>query len=413
MVRRLLAGLLLVVLLAGGVLIPVDAAEISADYMDTKTIYSYSDVPLDINPDGNGNLIISDNGYVIWKINPLNGTYTIYDVGINPVSDAQGVPSPTEGYWFTNNVDQISFTDLSNIFSWVIPVEAGQVGQSVGQIAIDPAGAVWAIESFSTKSKVYKITRNLKVATICRLIPNSGGTDYGTWAYDMILRDNYLWWFNWSEDQIVRMNITQDVQGKFTMEQWDTGISMGAIEGRVIDFDQAGNLWIPGGGAGKIYQFNPTTQVLRTFSIPGTTSIEGVTAFGWTIWYADSKGSVGILNPLAAPSVSSDLASNYQSDQLVISLPCDGVDAIETNIFATTSGMFDLTHPQSITLDTTHPGLTIVPLAPDDALTGINNAQGVIMVSNQKGPEPHTGQLIRFIPPPVIEYKVFLPLIRR
>ncbi|HWR67167.1 MAG TPA: hypothetical protein VN364_13700 [Bellilinea sp.] len=226
------------------------------------------------------------------------------------------------------------------------------------------------------------------------------------------MRDNYLWWFNWSDDQIIRMNTTPDALGKFTMEYWDTGIAIGAIEGRVIDFDQAGNLWIPGGGAGKIYQFNPTAEVLRTFSIPGTTSIEGVTDFGWTIWYADSKGSVGILNPLAAPSVTSDLALNHHSDKLVISLPCDIEEAVETNNESSLSGTIDFTD-RSITPDTTHPGLSILPLDSDDALTGINTAQGVVMVSNQKGPEPHTGQLIRFIPPPQIEYKVFLPLIRR
>ena len=145
MVRRLFSGLLLIVLLAGAISIPVDAAEITVDYVDTKPIYGFSDYPLDINSDGNGNLIISDNGYVIWKINPLSGAYTIYDVGINPVSDAHRVPGTTEGYWFTNIVDQVSFTDLVNSFSWVIPVEDGQVGQSVGQIEIDTAGAVWAI----------------------------------------------------------------------------------------------------------------------------------------------------------------------------------------------------------------------------------------------------------------------------
>lgn len=412
MESRLLAGLLLVVLLAGVISIPVDAAEISVDYVDTKSIYSYSDVPLDINPDGNGNLIISDNGYVIWKINPLSGAYTIYDVGIIPVSDAHRIPGVTEGYWFTNNVDWITYTDLVKSYTWEVPYEQGEVGQSLGQLEIISSDEVWMIEYFSPKSKLHKVTRNSNVATVCTLIPESGSPDYGTWAYDMILRDNYLWWFNWSADRIVRMNITPDAQGKFTMEYWDTGIAIGAIEGRVLDFDQAGNIWIPGGSAGKIYQFNPTTKVLRTFSIPGTTSIEGVTAFGWSIWYADSKGSVGILNPVAAPSVPSDLTLNYHSEKLIILLPCSVVEAVETNNMATLSGTIDFTD-LLVTPDTTHPGLTILPLDPDDALTGINSAQGVVMVSNQKGDSPHIGQLIRFIPPAPIEYKVFLPLIRR
>jgi len=54
-----------------------------------------------------------------------------------------------------------------------------------------------------------------------------------------------------------------------------------------------------------------------------------------------------------------------------------------------------------------------MPLASDDALTGINSAQSVVLVSNQKGNFPYTGQLIRFIPTTPSEYKVFLPLIIR
>lgn len=411
MVRRLLSGLLLVVLLAGGVLIPVKAAEISVDYVDTKSIYDYSDVPLDINPDMGGNLIISDNGYVIWKINPLSGAYTIYDVGIYPVSDAHRVPGTLEAYWFTNNIDWITYNDLVKSYTWDVLADGGDE-RSIGQIEIGSYSDIWAIEYFSSKSKLLKVTRNSNIATICTLIPVSGNPDYGTWAYDMILRDNYLWWFNWSDNQIVRMNTNPDAQGKFTMEYWDTGIATGHVEGRVIDFDHAGNLWIPGGGAGKIYQFNPTSEVLHTFSIPGTTSIEGVTILGSQIWYADSKGSVGILNPLVVPSIPSDLTLNYYSEKFEISLPCDVVEAVQTDNFPSISGIIDFTD-RSVTPDTTHPGLTILPLDTDDALTGINTTQGVVMVSNQKGPEPHVGQLIRFIPPPENEFKVFLPLIRR
>ena len=413
MVRRLVSGLLLIMLLAGAISIPVDAAEITINYVNTKTISSFSDVPLDINPDGNGNLIISDNGYVIWKINPLNGAYTVYDTGIiYPVSDAHRALGSTEGYWFTNNVDKVMYTDLTKTYTWAVPYEQGEVGQSLGQLEIASSQEIWLIEYFSTKSKIHKVTRNSNVATVCTLVSASGGLDYGTWAYDMILRDNYLWWFNWSDDLIVRMNTTPDAQGKFTMEYWDTGIAVGAIEGRVLDFDQTGNLWIPGGGAGKIFQFNPTTEDFRTYSIPGTTTIEGVTVFGSQIVYADSEGSIGILNPLAAPSVTSNLSLNYHSEKLVIQLPCDPLEAVQTNNEATLAGTLPFTD-RTIPLNTNHPGLTILPLDSDDSLTGINTAQGVVMVSNQKGDSPHIGQLLRFIPPPPTEFKVFLPLIKR
>ena len=137
MLRRLVSGLLLIMLLAGAISIPVDAAEITINYVNTKTISSFSDVPLDINPDGNGNLIISDNGYVIWKINPLNGAYTVYDTGIiYPVSDAHRALGSTEGYWFTNNVDKVMYTDLTKTYTWTVPYEQGEVGQSLGQLEI-------------------------------------------------------------------------------------------------------------------------------------------------------------------------------------------------------------------------------------------------------------------------------------
>ena len=412
MVQKIGIVLLLITLLVGNVSTSVHAAEISVDSVNTKSIYGYSEVPLDINPDGSGNLIVSDNGYVIWKINPLSGAYTVYDTALNPVSDAHRVSGQTEAYWFTNNTDRITYTNLVTSYTWEVPPETGQVEKSLGQIEIGPNGEIWAIEYFSTKSKLLKVTRDSNVATICTLLPESGSSDYGTWAYDLILRDNYLWWFNWSADRVVRLNITPDVQGKYTLESWDTDIPVGPIEGRVLDFDQAGNLWVPGGGAGKIYRFNPTSEGLTTFSIPGTTSIEGVTVLDGHVWYADSKGSVGILDPLAAPGIPLDLSSNYHSEKLVIDLPCNVSVADETSNEQTVNGAFTFT-PRIVTIDTTHPGLTIMPLASDDALTGINSAQSVVLVSNQKGNFPYTGQLIRFIPTTPSEYKVFLPLIVR
>ena len=405
---RKLTSFLIMVLLASLVINPVKAAQISIDQVNLHDTYPYSNHPVEINQDAIGNFIASDDAGVIWKINPVSGSYTLYDTAILGLSDAT---SADAGYYFTDFLDGIAFTDLLNTFRWIVPLEdQGQTNHSFGPIELDSVGGVWAIEYDFSDSKIYKINRNGTNASVCTLIRSTGGPDYGTYAYDLDYYGGFLWWYNWFDESITRLNLSP-VNGVYSLESWRISSSNASIEGRGNEFDSSGNFWISGGPEGTLFSFNPVSEELTTYTVPGDPSIEGVAILGSQVWYADLFGSAGILFPAIAPKVTTDLSLAYHLDSLVFSNPCNIISGIVTENFASTSGTLPFT-PRAVTENNSNLGWTIFPLSIDEVLSGIGAAQGVVLMS-ETNVAGSSGQLIRFIPPPPIEFKVFLPLIKR
>ena len=419
MARRLLAVVLLMALLGGVISGPARAAEITVDQVNLRGTYQYSASPWEINPDSLGNLIVSDSGGVIWKINPLSGAYTLYDTAIPNLSDAHPVSG---GYWFTDYLNGVAFTDLTDSYYWIFQeVGMDPSDYSFGALELDPAGNVWIVEYFGASSRLYKANKNNEnTATICPLVKAVGDPYYGTYAYDMVEYGGFLWFYNYFTDRIVKFNPVADGNQEYTLEHWATEVE-GEIEGRTIEFDANGNLWISGGGAGTILRFNPATKDLDTYSAPlrdyfpggdlEVPSIEGVTVVGNRIWYADLWGSVGELDP-AASHTSTNLTTNTNSIKLKLSSTCAPLTAIKTGNYPSQSGTLPFVN-QPVTLDTTTPGWAVYVLTTSDVLSGINNAQGVVLVSEPNESSPQLSKLLRFKPSTAPEFKVFLPLIIR
>jgi streptogramin lyase len=397
------------------VIAPVQASDTTVDQVKLKSVYTYAGYPLEINPDAAGNLIVSDDGGIIWKIHPKTGEYTLYDTTLTGLTDAHAVSG---GYWFTNTNNIVAFFDSVNSYQWEF-LEDGlsQADYHFGAVDLDAAGNVWIAEVISATSRLYRVTRGQNnTAIICPLIKAAGDPAYGTYAYDMVSYAGYLWYYNHFADWIVRFNPVPDINQEFTLDFWPTGILPGSIEGRGIQFDDSGSLWISGGGSGTILRFNPATNLLDTFTVPVrdqvVPSIEGVTVNGSQIWYADLKGSVGVLD-MAAPHTITDLSNTSGSLKLKFASPCASIPAVVVPLYTSQSGTLSFTE-RTVTPDTSHPGWMIYPLTTDDHLAGIKAAQEVVLVSETNISEtPHFGQILRFKQSAPDEYKVFLPLIRR
>lgn len=411
MARKITAGVLVLVLLGVIIPSPASAAQISVDQVNLKDIYDFSENPWEIIPDGLGNLIISDDAGIIWKVNPVNGNYSLIDTAIVGLASAR----PAEGgYYFSDYQNMIGFENLNDIYLWEIPLEdENQIDHAIGRLNIDSSGAIWFIEYETSDSKIYKLTRNGSKATVCTLIPVSGSSDYGTYAYDLDFYSGYFWWFNYYEERIVRLNSMPNISGEYLMEYWDVPEGSTVVGGRENAFDSAGNFWISGGGSGTLLLFDPVTKILTTYTVPGpdSPSIEGVTINGSQVWYGDMYGSVGILNSAVVTGESINLTSASGSFYLNGVSSCEELAATMVDVYGTQSGTLGFAD-RSVVPDTSHPGWINFPLSENDLLSGINTAQGVVLVSAPND-LPAYRKLIRFTPENADDFKVFLPLIVR
>jgi len=407
--RKWWMSLVIVLILTMPLVRPAIAAEITFDRASLQLKYAYSNTPIEINHDAQGNFIVSDDGGIIWVINPVNLSYHLYDTYVINLTDA--TPAE-EGFYFTDNVDGIGFTNLLTKSLWFVPQEdQGQIHHSFGPIEIDAAGGVWAIEWNSTDSKIYKISRNESTLTVCALIPTTGGPDYGTYAYELIYHNGFLWWYNSFEEEITRLNPVP-VDGAYTIEYWDLGLSNVSIEGRGLDFDAAGNFWFSGGPAASILSFNPQSEELTTYTVQtGSPSIEGVAVNGSEVWYADHRGSIGRLSPGDAEKTTTSLAPAKHSFTVNSILDCDVLESTPEVLYATESGTLGITNP-TLTSSTPNPGWTIYTMSDNDELNGIDSVPGFAFVS-EKNLSENKGEIIRINLTSLPEYKVFLPLIIR
>lgn len=417
MLRKVIVGALYLTLLGVFITSPALAAQVAVDQVNLRDEYEYSNNPWDIFPDGHGNLIVSDDGRIIWKINPVNGNYSLIDTAVPNLASLASARPAEGGYYFSDFDDYIGFTNLTSSTVWKIPYEVNQLDHSLDHVNIDSSGKVWFIENDSSDSKVYFLTRLNTSATVCTLTPVTGLpnlTDYGTYAYDLDYHGGYLWWFNWYAKKIVRLNPVPDGTGRYLMVSWSVPVDSTAIGGRENDFDTLGNLWIPGGASGTILRFNPATETLTIYDSPTAgRSMEGLTISNNKVWFADLNGAVGVLDPLDPGVVirsETDLSSEYHAEYFKTFDPCSVLSGITTTNYPSQSGTLPFID-RAVTPDTTHPGWMIFPLG-DEEPSGINTAQGVVLVS-----APHSDftlrKLLRFKIENGTEYQVYLPLILR
>jgi len=408
-IQRLFRSILLCIVIGLVTFAPVIAAQISVDQVELGTVYPLSNIPWEINPDGNGNLIVSDDYGSIWVVNPMTKGYTLYDTGIVGLADAHMAAG---GYWFTDYSGSVGFTNLSQTYLWEIPLEEGLTARSMGPVAIDHLGGVWAIEYDGSKSKIHNVNRNGSVATICTLVPAEGGMiDYGTYAYDLTAYGGYLWWYNWFDDLIVRFNPVPNVSGEYTLDYWSTGIPYSYIEGHGNSFDSEGNFWISGGGAGTIYKFNPGSGILSTYSVPGATSIEGVAINNGKVWATNMYGSVLVLTPNMISPQNSDLSGNFNSMQLKPPTVCSSPSPIIDTLYDTKTGILPFSS-RTVDIDSTNIGWAIVQLSENDLMAGIGAAQGIVLAGETYNVGSKPGILLRFSET-TTQHKVYLPLIKR
>lgn len=410
MARKISAGVLVLVLMGLIISSPALAAQISVDQVNLKDVYDFSENPWEIIPDGMGGLVVSDDGGVIWQVNPNTGSYSLVDTAIVGLASAR----PAEGgYYFSDYQNTIGFTDQNDIYLWEIPPEDEyQIDHAIGRLNLDSSGAVWFIENETSDSKIYKFNRSGSSAEVCTLIPLIGSPDYGTYAYDLDYHDGYLWWFNYFEERIVRLNTVPNASEEYLMEYWDVPEGTTWVGGRENAFDSAGKFWVSGGGEGKLLRFDPVTKILTTYTVPGpgSPSIEGLTIVGSQVWYADMYGSVGILDPAVVTGISTGPLP-YGSMFLSGASSCATLPAVMDDVYATQSGTLGFAD-RSVTPDTSHPGWVIFPLSENDLLSGINTAQRVVLISAPNDIQVDR-KLIRFTSDITYDFEVFLPLIVR
>jgi len=400
---------------------PASAAEFVLEEADLKTSNPYSNL-IHVNLDNLNNLIVSDEYGLIWQVNPSSGGYTYYDTTIVNLTDAH---RSSNKYYFTNGVNGIGYAEPSTgkSFFWNYDVDNIAI-YKFGSLAIDGQGGIWVADYLGPEispgsyigGSLYKFqtagSSSAPTADICPLRA-SQGDNYETWAYDLVFYDGFLWYYNWNDDLIYRLNPTLNAESQYELKSWATGMADNDfIEGRVLAFDASGLLWIPGGASGTIMSFDPVSQVLSTYTVPvSPTSVEGVTVLYGKVWYADYLGSAGVLDPIQAPHTHSDPLPST-----TIYLPeaqCVSLGAFDQVYFYETKpGTLPFTE-RAITPTNPESGWTVIPLTPNDELNGINAAQSAVLITDTwRGDSVPSARLLRLKSEPGGN-KVYLPAILR
>ncbi len=239
--------------------------------------------PFELFRDNQGELWISDFwAGEIWRVNPVSRDYTIYG-GLEGASD--GRTDSSGKLWWTDpqgyTLGRLSL-GANQATIWELPPEAGPLG-----IAFGDSGQVWIADVF--EPNIYRFAPSS--SQLCSYpLPKSGSSDY------LLFDGGRIWLGDTRNGRIVRLNPND---GKYTIWQLPAGANP---LGMAVDGN--GQIWWADPGAGALRRLNPQSNQLNTYTIPtlGGPSAQpvAVAISSGEIWYTNSNGSVGRLDPALA-----------------------------------------------------------------------------------------------------------------
>jgi streptogramin lyase len=342
----------------------------------------------EINRDSQGMLYVSDYAAgEIWKINPVDDGYTLFG-NLGEALDAQ--PDANGKIWFTDDVDSIAVLDPATHQGtrWTL----GNSELSLQAITFDQAGYVWIAEGFGQTSKLNRFN-----PTTYEWCPYS--LPGGSYAYDLIYADGFLWQTNWGNDRVFKFDPVSE-----QLLRWNIGTDA-TPKGLALDSDN--NLWWADAKLAALVRFDTDTNQMTKYSLPFGSKPVMLHFNDNALWYTeDSSGSpnppgtFGSLNPGQASGTMTTLSPATQS---LTHDACTNLGAgspftasVSSGKLAWNTGMATQVVNQS--------GWMIYQLPDQSIPYGISSTAGMVWVADQG-----RQKLVRF----PLDYYLYLPLVHQ
>ena len=281
----------LILFIGIGLLSPLIRNAIAAGMTGKETPLDPDGQPYELFRDNQGKLWISDFwAGEIWRVNPVSREYTIFG-GLEGASDGR-VNSSGMLWWSDpqgNSLGRLS-PSANQATIWELPQEAGPLG-----LAFDNSGQVWIADVF--EPNVYRFAPGS--SQLCTYpVPNGGSSDY------VLFHGGRIWLGDTTNGRIVRLNPND---GKYTVWQLPPGANP---QGMAID--GSGRIWWADPGAGALRRLDPQSNQLKTHAIPATdgraANPVAVAINNDEIWYTNSSGSIGRIDPTLASGSSKNIS---------------------------------------------------------------------------------------------------------
>jgi streptogramin lyase len=327
---------------------------------------------LEVNPDGQGNLWISDDGVrQVWQFNRATSAFTIYN-GLNDPAD----PHRDNGnnVWWTDTVDgllgRINLS-ASTVTTWTLPGASSPVG-----VAIDGGGQVWVVDSGAPY--IYRF--NLNSTQVCSYtVPDNGVGLY-------IKHDaGSLWIGDRVNSRMVKLDPAAE---EFTYWQLPAGANQAGL---AVDGD--GDVWWADLDA--LRRLGPAANEVTDYLLPVSGDANMLAISGGSIWFTgDLTGTFGVLDPDALMPM-----TTVVTNATVMATPsCAVLGAGVTIRPLICTGVAELT-PGVFTQTVNSDAWKVYELPSPSALWGVANVGGVWMSDYGRD------KLVHF------SYPIYLPMV--
>ncbi len=276
-----------------------NAANQGGREMDLKT----NGQAWELNADANGHLWISDyKAGEIWQLNPASDVYTTY-TGLDGASDGR-LDASGDLWWASYDDYAFGRLDLDNNLSTIWPLTGTVPGQVTG-LNFDDQGRVWMPNL--TWPDLYRFDPQSE--ELCHYeLPNQSISNY------IASHDGYLWLADWKLPYVYRID---PLDGSYV--QWFYGRDSDPWG---MTFDDDGNLWWAGlvgvYDEPSLVRFSPSTTFVTFFELPVAAGEPVmVDARHGLIWYSDSTGYFGRLDPSKASGATRPSTGTTGSLELV------------------------------------------------------------------------------------------------
>ena len=348
-----------------------------------ETDLNSSGTAYEINPDGAGNLWISDfGGDEIRRLNPETGAYTAYQ-DLSAPSDARS--DGAGNVWWSDAGNQLRRLTLASglVTTWALPDGSMPVGT-----AVDQAGNVWVTDA--SDPLLHRFDPG--TTELCSYaVPDGGSSNY-------IVADGAdIWLSDYANARILRLEPSSD---RFTL--WDLPWSS-YINGLAIDADS--ELWVAESGAHSLLaRLDPQIDQLTTYTLPVGVWPEMLTLHAGLVWYSeDYDGTVGVLDPATASGGTETLSVSSTG----VTSNCSTLGAGSSATAAASSGTATwVTTVLTNVVDSG--GWTVYSLPAGSTPWGITVLNEQVFVVDQG-----RQTLVRITEAQETDYQVFLPIVQR
>jgi len=381
-------ALIIIILLFFLLLIPlsVHAATITLDEVSlSPKINGYNASGVYIAPDEN--IFVVDDLNELWKIEPVSGAYSKFLIGGYNLADI--VITPEGNLWWSDNAMNFGFLDMKTNQIHFASIDTSQFTEPPQPLNIGPItyydSTVWLASWAVTNYGLFGVT----------------GTDIclyefpvGLFAADLIELGGIIWGIDWDHESLFRFDpVSHDL--KFIEYEGNIG------QYSNMQSDENFIWWIEDAVDGKIFRFDIITESLVSFSLPSGSHPRNIFIKGGIIWYTDTTGGFGRLDPDLSIADTMELSKVNAEIRTHV---CKTVDFFNYPI-PPSIGIFDWGEVDS-TVTSPQVGLEYYSLPSESEPFGVGISSNNVWVSDRGRQKLIKMQL-------EVDYKIFLPLLTK